>query len=499
MASPETLGEGQTVRRSVVVGRGLGSGCWVSHVLWGCVPSPRVWRGGRRVGVAPRTNRIVVGGVGTAGEGRGGRVFGRGWVQPGVLDLRAALVLWRDGAFGRHEGLGDALVADGVGFKRRQRLARLLNLDRSLGTPSIPMRTPRSETILLVVDAVVDFPVKREQPFQFHVVQLGNGDAADLGPGFVLEGVVIEELTAQQKRNSQHAVDLATSWLVRPLGRQHTHAAGQVKQTEQNGGTWQASRGQNLKDVFPKLRGYRRSWVDASREVNICKGDVGLEQIIHSLSHFCHEVGHAIHLVIQVSCDTSSSFFLLAGLFGLLNRSRFLAAVLRGDRSIHGWELDVAAHRRQSSGGHRVEHVLVHRMDVASSIHRVDGLGVQVHRSRLGVAKRLRILFDELIATLMVARRESCVTNRVERWVFHATTVDMGRRRQAMVAWDEEGRHLEKRGRGASSGRGARRVLLPKAKDQHTRLPGYGKRKEPDGPRIMSRRNRGRTVYSTRT
>lgn len=68
---------------------------------------------------------------------------------------------------------------------------------------------------------------------------------------------------------------------------------------------------------------------------------------------------------------------------------------------------------------------------------------VHIHRVRFGVAHGLGELFDEFIATLMVAGWEGSVADRVELGLVQATTaVDVRRCRQA-VACRVERRHNE--------------------------------------------------------
>lgn len=186
--------------------------------------------------------------------------------------MRSALVLWWNRAFWRQERCGDGLGSRGMGINCWSwALTRLLSgLQGCLVPPGIPVSTPGRESILLVVDAVMDLPLKGEKPFEFHGIQIGNGNVANLGPGLVLERIVVQELASQEKGNRQHAIDLATARGIDAGSREHPHPAGQVVQTQEDGGTGETGRRQDLEDVFPELRGYRQSWGDASRQVNIC-------------------------------------------------------------------------------------------------------------------------------------------------------------------------------------------------------------------------------------
>lgn len=271
MPSPDTLSKRQAVRRSVVVGRGLRARCRRSNVPRGRSDPGSLRIRWRRVREAPGSDRIVVGGIGTAVRGRWRGVLGGSRVEPGALHVRAALVLRRDRSLGGHERLGNGLVvSDNGGVNGRQGLTRrLLGPDVGLCTPVVPVSAPRGKSVLLIIDALVDLPVKGKEPLELHLVQFSHGDVAHFGPRLVLEGIIIQEFAAQQQTHRQHTVNLATAGLEDPLSGQDAHAARHVEQAQQNSRTGEAGRGQDLEDVFPELRGHGSSWGDASREVNI--------------------------------------------------------------------------------------------------------------------------------------------------------------------------------------------------------------------------------------
>lgn len=113
--------------------------------------------------------------------------------------MRAALVLRRDRTFGGHERFGHGLLSDHVSVQRGQSLARLLGPNVGLSAPVVPVSAPRGESVLLVIDAIVDLPLEGEKPLEFQLVQFGDGDIADFGPRFVLESVVVQKLATQQQ------------------------------------------------------------------------------------------------------------------------------------------------------------------------------------------------------------------------------------------------------------------------------------------------------------
>lgn len=107
---------------------------------------------------------------------------------------------------------------------------------RRLGAPGFPVGLPRHEPILLIVDAFVNFPIKPFQPIQLHGVQLCDRDVADLRPRAILESVVIKKLASQEERGREHSIHLRAAGRVDTGGRELAHPAGQIVETEQNGG-----------------------------------------------------------------------------------------------------------------------------------------------------------------------------------------------------------------------------------------------------------------------
>lgn len=115
-----------------------------------------------------------------------------------------------------------------------------------LGAPVFPVGFPGHEPILLVVDAFVDLPIERLEPFQFHGVQLLHRNVADLGPRAVLESVVIKKLASQKQGCREHPIHLRTAGCVYTDGRELAHPACQVVETEQNSGAGETRRREDL-------------------------------------------------------------------------------------------------------------------------------------------------------------------------------------------------------------------------------------------------------------
>ena len=70
-----------------------------------------------------------------------------------------------------------------------------------------PVLSPHRETIPLVEDASMNGPFEVEQPLELHLIQLGNGDAADFSPGAILESVVVQKFATKEQRYREHSVD----------------------------------------------------------------------------------------------------------------------------------------------------------------------------------------------------------------------------------------------------------------------------------------------------
>jgi len=88
----------------------------------------------------------------------------------------------------------------------------------------------------------VQSEVDSHQPIHFESVELGDGNAANLGPRAVLKCVVVQELAPEQERNCQHAPDLAIRSLVGGWRVEHGHSLGQVVQSKENRRTWESRR-----------------------------------------------------------------------------------------------------------------------------------------------------------------------------------------------------------------------------------------------------------------
>lgn len=100
----------------------------------------------------------------------------------------------------------------------------------------------------------VEPPVHRLEPVILQGVELGDGDAADLRPGSVLKGVVVQEFAAEEKRNGKEPPDLTLGGLVRALALHRVDPLGEVVHPEENGRTRQSRGGENLRHKLAKRR-----------------------------------------------------------------------------------------------------------------------------------------------------------------------------------------------------------------------------------------------------
>lgn len=291
------IAEGMTICRKLVT---------LSRVCRAIIRMILLARVGRRAGGGERPGRSVVVWCRRSTVGsRRRRIFRDIRTDPTGIVLRALLVLRGDRPFGGHE----RLVLHGVCAMQacldRSQLLQLLDFgELGLLFVRMPVFDPHEETLLVLVHHSVDFPVEVCEPLQFHRVEFMDGNAAHFGPRAILEGVVIEEFATEEKAGSEHAVHgtrrrrrLATLLYM-------LHPTGQVEQAEHDCGARQASRRQNLGDVFAKLRSRGRFWCYTDRNVRVGREN-SRRGYLQFLGHLSDEAGHQIHVIIEMLCDTS--------------------------------------------------------------------------------------------------------------------------------------------------------------------------------------------------
>lgn len=119
------------------------------------------------------------------------------------------------------------LGVDG-GDKRSESLtADLGSLSLLHVLPLAPVLEP-SLVVLAKIKVDIETPAHGFDPVELQSVEFGNGDATNLRPGAVLEGVVVEELAAEEKRDSEVSPDLALRGLVGALSLHGVDSLGEV-------------------------------------------------------------------------------------------------------------------------------------------------------------------------------------------------------------------------------------------------------------------------------
>lgn len=187
--------------------------------------------------------------------------------------------------------LGSVLCLNSCNFgvdagERCKAFESVCTLGVLLVSPVLPALHPGLEiTTLIKVD--VQFPVHRNQPLVFQSVQFGNGDTADLGPGSVLKGVVVEELASEKQTNGQHAPNLAVGCLVLTGRVEVTHTTRKVVHSQKNCGAWESSGREKAGAEFAK--GRRDGCVSHN----------------NALSHLCNVIRHLVNFVVKVRADAA--------------------------------------------------------------------------------------------------------------------------------------------------------------------------------------------------
>jgi hypothetical protein len=213
-----------------------------------------------------RCTEILGGMHGGIGCGRGGEVRRRVVVDPG--DLIVGRVESRLRAFQRgslvvaHVGLGVGSHTGDIGINLGERCGgepvegglafQVLGL-----APVLPAGNP-SVVVAALVEVDVQVVLHALQPLVLQGVQLGHLNSTDLRPGSILEGVVVEELAAQEEANGQHPPDHTLTCLggcrAATQSIQLVGATGEIIHAEQDGGAGESGRGEETRDELPEGR-----------------------------------------------------------------------------------------------------------------------------------------------------------------------------------------------------------------------------------------------------
>ena len=193
----------------------------------------------------------------------------------------------------RLASVGAAVVAGQLGVNGRDErsnsvAAGLGDLSLLHLLPLTPVFKP-SLVVLAEIKVDVEPPVHGLDPVVFQRVEFRDGNAADFGPGAVLEGVVVEELAAEEQRNGEVAPHLSLGCLVRALVLHSIDSLGEIVHAKKNGGAGKSRRSENLGD---ELAEGRRDWSIGSNNSGGHLGNVFSHHVDLIIEDGTHASGH---------------------------------------------------------------------------------------------------------------------------------------------------------------------------------------------------------------
>jgi hypothetical protein len=180
--------------------------------------------------------------------------------------------------------LAVARVPGDIGVNSRNRCKPLTAGLGDLSLLHILPVTPILEPSLVVLAHVkvdIEAPAHGLNPLKLKRVELRHGDTAHLGPGAVLEGVVIEELASQKQRDSQVTPDLTLGSLVGTLSLQGVDPLGEIVHSKEDGGAGQSCRGEDLRHELAEGRGHSSLRCD------------------NASGHLSNVLGHHVDLIVE--------------------------------------------------------------------------------------------------------------------------------------------------------------------------------------------------------
>jgi hypothetical protein len=199
-----------------------------------------------------------------------------------------------------------AVVSRNIGVDGRDHRSGSLAIGLGLALLQLLPLTPVLEPGLVVLAAVevdVKAPAHRLDPIKLKCVEFSHGNAADLGPGAVLERVIVEKLAAQEERDGEVSPNLSLGGLVVTLGLHRVDPLGEVVHAKEDSGAGQPRRSENLGDELPEGRGDSRLGSDqANRHVgNVFSHrlDLIVEDGAHATGHLEGDGGGEIRLRSQ--------------------------------------------------------------------------------------------------------------------------------------------------------------------------------------------------------
>lgn len=141
--------------------------------------------------------------------------------------------------------------------------------------------------VLAVIKVDVESPAHGLKPVKLQSVQLGDGDAANLRPGSVLEGVVVQEFAAEEKRNGEETPNLTLRGLVGTLSLHGVDSLGEIVHSKKDGRAGQSCGSEDLRHKLPERR-----------------SDAGLRSN-HASCHLSDILSHHVDLIIEDGTNAS--------------------------------------------------------------------------------------------------------------------------------------------------------------------------------------------------
>lgn len=157
--------------------------------------------------------------------------------------------------------------------------------------PIGPALEPCLEVIAgLEVD--VQIPSHCLQPVMFHAIQISNGDVAHLGPGAILERVIVQEFTSKQETDGEHTPEDTIICFEGTAGSSDDiHATREIVHTQEDSRTRKSGGGEQAGDELAESWRDRRRWKD------------------DTLSHLRNILRDLVNFVVEHGTHTTGSHY----------------------------------------------------------------------------------------------------------------------------------------------------------------------------------------------
>lgn len=231
--------------------------------------------------------------------------------------------------------------------------------------------------------------VDGEKPLPLHLVEKLGFDAAHFRPRAVDEGVVIEELAADNQRDREYAADEVFVHREMSFSADSHNTFREIVQAEEQCRRWQSRRRKDLKDPLS----VGRVWPGARQP-----------HLKHSIANVHHKVRHELNIVVESGRHTAHGLLFVRSRIRLLDEGWLAGS---HGRRVNGWQT-------------RSRHILQSRI-----VRLVPKGGSEPGRLRVGglllmVAGRgcLSLLLAEAIHVTMtdlIRTHHACLVSRVRR------------------------------------------------------------------------------------